>query len=334
MCKGIGSQGGCPRVGASMQLCVQEVRARPHTPLSMAARAQACTHTCASVHRHRDPQWVLEGPGQTSSATTPWGSGTHNGTACQRCRREPPGWEQCWAGAQLCAWHCFCRAPARQRSGKQGLSALKGAGRAPGPDGNEAPGVRTAQRHPLGWAETFPAPRHSVCKYRRPLTAGPPAGRARGAPGIPLRLGAPRAPRRAGGVRARHGAQPWAWQCPTDAPWHPIWQGQGGQGLPIAFVGGPSTGAGGAGSGGEECPRSMPTMLGLTALKSGCHIPSGQPFTSICGGLVRLPSHSANTNTALNPSAPTVPGCRAGQLQATHRAPGRAAAILLQHPSG
>lgn len=54
----------------------------------------------------------------------------------------------------------------------------------------------------------------------------------------------------------------------------------------------------------------MPTMPGLTALKSGCHIPSGQPFTSICGGLVQLPLHSANTNTALNPLAPTVPGVR------------------------
>lgn len=54
----------------------------------------------------------------------------------------------------------------------------------------------------------------------------------------------------------------------------------------------------------------MPTMPGLTALKSGCHIPSGQPFTSICGGLVQLPLHSANTNTALNPLAPTIPGVR------------------------
>lgn len=59
----------------------------------------------------------------------------------------------------------------------------------------------------------------------------------------------------------------------------------------------------------------MPTMPGLTALKSGCHIPSGQPFTSICGGLVRLPPHSANTNTALNPLPPAGPGRGAGRLQ-------------------
>lgn len=113
-----------------------------------------------------------------------------------------------------------------------------------------------------------------------------------------------------GGVKARRGAQPRGWQCPIDAPWHPRWWGRDGQGLPIAFVRSPGQGARGAGSGREECPRSMPTMPGLTALKSGCHIPSGQPFTSVYGGLVRLP---VNTNTAFNPSAPAVLGCR-GQL--------------------
>jgi len=59
----------------------------------------------------------------------------------------------------------------------------------PGRDGNETPGVRAAQRGPLGWAETFPAPRHNVCKYRRPLMAGPPEGTARGAPRAPPVLG-------------------------------------------------------------------------------------------------------------------------------------------------
>lgn len=189
-----GRRGGCARAGASMQLCVQGVQAQPHTPTSVAAHARACTRACASVHRHGDPCWVLEGPGQTSAAATPWGSGT----ACRRCRREPPGWKWCRAGAQLCAWHRFCRAPACQQSGEQGPVALKGAGRAPGRDGNESPGVCAAQRRLLGWAETFPAPHHNVCKYRRPLTVGPLAGRARGAPGIPLRPGAHQAPRCAG----------------------------------------------------------------------------------------------------------------------------------------
>lgn len=189
---------------------------------------------------------------------------------------------------------------------------LKGVGRAPGRHGNESPGVRTAQRRPLGWAETFPAPRHNVCKYWRPLTVGPLVGRVRGALGIPLWL------RAGGSVKARHEAQPRGWQCPIDAPWHPRWWGRGGQGLPIAFVGSLGEGARGAGNGREECPSSMPTMPGLTALKSGCHILSGQPFTSICGGLVRLPPHSVNTNTAFNPLAPAVLGCR-GQL-----APGNA----------
>lgn len=67
---------------------------------------------------------------------------------------------------------------------------------------------------------------------------------------------------------------------------------------------------------------SVPTMPGLTALKLDCHIPSGQPFTFICGELVLLPLHSANTNTALNPPAPTFPGCRADWPQAMHWAPG------------
>lgn len=55
----------------------------------------------------------------------------------------------------------------------------------------------------------------------------------------------------------------------------------------------------------------MPTVLGLTALKSGCHIPSGQPFTSICGGLFgsRL---IQPTQTALNPLAPAGPKQRIG----------------------
>lgn len=66
-------------------------------------------------------------------------------------------------------------------------------------------------------------------------------------------------------------------------------------------------GARGAGSVGEECPRSMPTMLGLTALKSGCHIPSGQRFTSICGGLFGSRLIQA-TQTSLNPLAPAAPG--------------------------
>lgn len=91
---------------------------------------------------------------------------------------------------------------------------------------------------------------------------------------------------------------------PHGYPVAPQMVGRGAQGLPVAFVG---AGARGAGSAGEECPRSMPTMLGLTALKSGCHIPSGQPFTSIRGGLFgsRL---IQPTQTALNPLAPAGPG--------------------------
>lgn len=80
----------------------------------------------------------------------------------------------------------------------------------------------------------------------------------------------------------------------------------------------------------------MPTMPRLTALKSGCHIPSGQPFTSICGGLVRLLLHSENTNTALNPLAPTILGCRGclapGNSSGTHAF--MPLPILLQHPQG
>lgn len=76
----------------------------------------------------------------------------------------------------------------------------------------------------------------------------------------------------------------------------------------------------------------MPTMLGLTALKSGCHIPSAQPFTSICGGLFgsRL---IQPTQTALNPLAPAGSG-RGLPAQAENWPPGCAAAILLQHRKG
>lgn len=160
--------------------------------------------------------------------------------------------------------------------------------------------------------------------------AGLLAGRARGAPRIPLQPGLPEQLAVPGGQsRARSPAPGLA--VPHRCPMAPQMVGQG---LPITFVSGPCVGARGAGSIRKECPCSMPTMLGLTALKSGCHIPSGQPFTSICGGLVRLPPHSANTNTALNPPAPTVLGCRADWLQATHQAPRRATTIPLQHPQG
>lgn len=188
-----------------------------------------------------------------------------------------------------CALGTAAAARPRWWSGEQGLSALKGTRRAPGRDGNEPPGVRAAQRRPLGWAETFPAPRHNVCKYQRPLMAGPPAGRARGLQASPSAWGllelrsAPRMPH-----GTPDGGASWA----------------GAARCLCRCLG---AGARGAGSVGEECSRSMPTMLGLTALKSGCHIPSGQPFTSICGGLFgsRL---IQPTQTSLNPLAPAGPG--------------------------
>lgn len=108
---------------------------------------------CVSVHTRLcecaqtwGPLLGFGGTGTDQLSSHPWGSGT----ACRQCRHKPPGWKWCWAGAQLCAWQRFCRAPACQQSGEQGPVALKGAGRAPGRDGNESPGVCAAQRHLLG----------------------------------------------------------------------------------------------------------------------------------------------------------------------------------------
>lgn len=132
-----------------------------------------------------------------------------------------------------------------------------------------------------------------------------------GLPASPSGRGLPQhhaAPGRGRQIRARSPAPGPA--VPHRCPTAPQMAGPGwAQRAP--FVAGLVAGARGAGSGEEECPRSMPTLPGLTALKSGCHIPSGQPFTSSCGGLVRPPPHSANTNTALNPPAPPSRGAGA-----------------------
>lgn len=171
------------------------------------------------------------------------------------------------------------QARARWWSSERGLSALKGARRAPGRDGNEPPGVRTAQRRPLGWAETFPAPRHNVCKYQRPLMAGPPAGRARGAPSIPLWLGAPRAP-----------------QCPMDTPWHPRWWGEVRRGCPL-----PLSVSRCWSQGSRECRGGMSPLnahhAGADSPEIGLSHPVWAALHLHSWGLVRLPPHSANTNS-------------------------------------
>lgn len=83
-------------------------------------------------------------------------------------------------------------------------------------------------------------------------------------------------------------------------PWHPAWAGVA-QGLLLAARGG------GAGAAGRNVPRSMPTRPGLTALKSGCHFPSGQPFTSIRRALLgarRLQPRQTQHLTLRGPTAP------------------------------
>lgn len=94
---------------------------------------------------------------------------------------------------------------------------------------------------------------------------------------------------------------------PRAPPWHPAWAGVA-QGLLLAARGG------GAGAAGRNVPCSMPTRPGLTALKSGCHFPSGQPFTSIRRALLgarRLQPRQTQHLTLRGPTAP--PGSTGAQ---------------------
>lgn len=138
---------------------------RPWQPVQERTQTLSGTRT-EQLSNHCVGQW------HTQQLSTPgWGTNPRNGDS---------------AGlGHSCGLAPLLQARARWWSRERGLSALNGTRRAPGRDGNEPPAVRTAQRSPLGWAETFPAPRHNVCKYQRPLVAGPPAGRARGPPSIP-----------------------------------------------------------------------------------------------------------------------------------------------------
>lgn len=173
-----------------------------------------------------------EGQGQGSSTSTATGMG-HAG----------PEWGQRWAGAQLCAWHC-CPGSGTPRERGARPVALKGTRREPGRDGNEPPGVRTAQRRPLGWAETFPAPRHNVCKYQRPLMAGRQWGGRGALPASPLNGGS-------SSSAVPHG-------CPVA----PQMVGRGGQRLPIAFVGVSALEPGEQGVSGRNVPAQCPPCWG------------------------------------------------------------------------
>lgn len=202
---------------------------------------------------------------------------------------EPPGWGQCRAGAQLCAWHRCCRSGHASGAGSKGCRRSMEAGERPG--GMEMSPRGSAQHKGARWGG--PRPSQHLATMFANTKGNLWRGRRRGGRG-----GLPASPPNRGLLELR------------SAPWIPHGTPDGGgrwAGAAPRLCRCLGAGARGAGSAEEECPRSMPTMPGLTALKSGCHIPSGQPFTSICGGLFgsRL---IQPTQTALNPLAPAGPG--------------------------
>lgn len=97
-------------MGASTQLRVQEVGARPRTPLSMAARARACTYVQACTDTGSlggfwgDPRWVLEGPTRTDQLSNhPMGQrhAQRHGAPVTRARAPSMGTVPDW-GTAVC----------------------------------------------------------------------------------------------------------------------------------------------------------------------------------------------------------------------------------------